>query len=179
MKRSSKSILLSMTRTLSVTVLAGLLIVLGYFVVEEMQEKDRRIEQLQERAVQNFKDISIMTNAYTTIRKDNESLMRNIDFWKRQCEMLMRENHELKGIPTSKIDLPKPPAPPPKGTNDVAVVKADNKMKENGKEEQKQVPGRLYDKNGKEYIIKNGKKVYIVRKKVPAKPKEPPKEPQK
>ena len=170
-------LILSAARTLSVVVMFGLLIFVGWFVMDTLKMKDSNIEQLESRIIEMQKDFTSITNAYITVREDNINLLRNIEFWKRQCEMLIRENHELKGIPTAKTDLPKPPAPPPKGTNDVAVVKADNKVKEN--EGQKQVPGRLYDKNGKEYIIKNGKKVYVVRKKVPAKPKEPPKEPPK
>ena len=159
--------ILSAARTLSVVVMFGLLLLAGWFVRDELNDRDRKIESLQDRLVENYKDISVMTNAYIAIREDNFNLLKNIEFWKRQCEMLIRENHELKGIPDDNkkpVALPTQPAPEPTATNNTAVAKADVKV--NPKH-----PERMYDEKGREYIYKNGKKVIIVRKKVSAKPK--------
>ena len=89
--------------------------------------------------------------------------------------MLIRENHELKGIPVDKEsiskEMPKQPAPGGKAYESSDVLKADKKTNSGipTYPKDKQVPGRLYDEKGREYIIKNGKKCFVVRKKVPAK----------
>ena len=176
-------LILSAARTLSVVVMFGLMLFVGWFVMDTLKMKDSKIESLQNSLLENYREISIMTNAYITVREDNLNLLRNIEFWKRQCEMLIRENHELKGIPVDKEEIkkemPKQPAPEGKADESKDVIKADRKTNSGVPTypKDKQVPGRMYDEKGREYIIKNGKKCFIVRKKVPAKKKseEPPK----
>ena len=178
MKRKvSKILLLSIVRTITVVVFGGLLLAVGYFFVSHLEEKNNNIEQLENRIIEMQNDFTSITNAYITVREDNLNLLRNIEFWKRQCEMLIRENHELKGIPVDSKDIskkmPTPPAPKGKANESRDVIKADKKTNSGVPTypKDKQVPGRMYDEKGREYIIKNGKKCFVVRKKVPAKKK--------
>ena len=178
-------LILSAARTLSVVVMFGLLIFVGWFVMDALKMKDSNIEQLESRIIEMQNDFTSITNAYITVREDNLNLLKNTEFWKRQCEMLIRENHELKGIPVDNKDIsknmPKQPAPGGKADESEDVINADKKTNSGVPTypKDKQVPGRLYDEHGREYIIKNGKKCFIVRKKVPAKKKESPEPPKK
>lgn len=94
--------------------------------------------------------------------------------------MLIRENHELKGIPVDKEsiskEMPKQPAPGGKAEGSKDVLHADKKTNSGipTYPKDRQVPGRLYDEKGREYIIKNGRKCFVVRKKVAVKKKKSP-----